>query len=68
VLAKRGKGGGFMKNLMQQRVCSSVVAGIHTATRLLAGRTVTEQTEDGDEELAAQTDAERRAPSADRRT
>jgi superfamily II DNA/RNA helicase len=32
VLAKRGKGGGFMKNLMEQRVCSSVVAGINTAT------------------------------------
>ncbi len=61
VLAKRGKGGGFMKNLMQQRVCSSVVAGISTATKLLAGRTVTEQTDDGDEELAVQTDAERAA-------
>ena len=61
VLAKRGKGGGFMKNLMEQRVCSSVVAGIHTATALLEGRQVEEQTEDDELELEVQTDAERAA-------
>jgi hypothetical protein len=61
VLAKRGKGGGFMKNLMEQRVCSSVVAGIKTATTLLQGRQVQDETEDAELELAVQTDAERAA-------
>ncbi|MEA3275957.1 MAG: phospholipase D-like domain-containing anti-phage protein [Pseudomonadota bacterium] len=61
VLAKRGKGGGFMKSLMQQRVCSSVVAGINTATTLLEGRQVHEDTEEAEAELAIQTDAERAA-------
>ena len=61
VLAKGGKGGGFMKNLMEQRVCSSVVAGINTAQALLAGREVQEETEDADVSLAIQTDAERAA-------
>jgi ERCC4-related helicase len=61
VLAKRGKGGGFMKNLMEQRVCSSVVAGINTATALLEGRQVQEETEDAELELEVQTDAERAA-------
>jgi superfamily II DNA or RNA helicase len=61
VLGKRGKGGGFMKNLMEQRVCSSRVAGINTATVLLAGRQVQEETEDVEGELELQTDAERAA-------
>lgn len=61
VLAKRGKGGGFMRNLMEQRVCSSSVAGLSTAQTLLAGREVQEQTEDLELELAVQTDAERAA-------
>jgi superfamily II DNA or RNA helicase len=61
VLAKRGKGGGFMKNLMEQRVCSSVVAGINTATVLLEGRQVHEETEDVEADLAIQTDTERAA-------
>ena len=61
VLSKRGKGGGFMKNLMQQRVCSSMVAGINTATTLLEGRQVHEDTEEVEAELAIQTDAERAA-------
>jgi superfamily II DNA or RNA helicase len=61
VLAGRGKGGGFMKNLMEQRVCSSVVAGINTATALLEGRQVHEETEDAEFELDVQTDAERAA-------
>jgi len=61
VLAKRGKGGGFMKNLMEQRVCSSVVAGINTATTLLEGRRVHEDSEEVEAELAIQNDAERAA-------
>ncbi len=67
VLARRGKGGGFMKNLMQQRVCSSVVAGINTATRLLAGKTETaevEEAEEAEEEVAIQNDEERAALEA----
>ncbi len=61
VLTRRGKGGGFMKNLMQQRVCSSVIAGINTATRLLAGRTEIAETEEAEEEVAVQDDEERAA-------
>jgi hypothetical protein len=62
VLAKRGKGGGFMKNLMEQRVCSSVVAGINTAMTVCSqGRQIREETEDDEGDLAIQTDAERAA-------
>lgn len=58
-LAKRGKGSGFMKNLMEQRICSSIVAGIHTAEALLSGLTVHEDDDDDDITLALQTDEER---------
>ncbi|MBK1718769.1 phospholipase D-like domain-containing anti-phage protein [Thiocystis violacea] len=61
MLAKRGKGGGFMKNLMEQRVCSSVVAGLNTATTLLAGHRIQEDSEDDEVELEVRTDAERAA-------
>jgi hypothetical protein len=64
VLAKRGKGGGFMKNLMEQRVCSSRVAGINTATTLLAGREIEQESEDAEAQLTIQTDAERAALEA----
>lgn len=59
VLAKRGRGGGFMKNLMQQRICSSIVAGINTATALLEGRTLHEESDELEEDVALQTDEER---------
>ena len=59
VLGKRGKGGGFMKNLMQQRICSSIVAGINTATALLEGCTLHEESDDMEEDVALQTDEER---------
>ena len=59
VLGKRGKGGGFMKNLMQQRICSSIVAGINTASALLEGRTLHEESDDMEEDVALQTDEER---------
>lgn len=58
-LAKRGKGSGFMKNLMEQRICSSIVAGIHTAEALLSGLTVHEEEDDDDIALSLQTDEER---------
>lgn len=51
-LAKRGKGGGFMKNLMEQRICSSIVAGLSTARMLLEGRTL--EVEEDDQEIELQ--------------
>ncbi|WP_419585277.1 SNF2-related protein, partial [Thiolapillus sp.] len=51
-LAKRGKGGGFMKNLMEQRICSSIVAGLNTARMLLEGRTL--ELEEDDQEIELQ--------------
>ena len=49
-LGKRGKGGGFMKNLMEQRICSSIHAGLSTAKMLLEGRTI--EVEDDDDDIA----------------
>lgn len=34
-LAKRGRGAGFMKSMMQQRICSSIASGRSTAEKLL---------------------------------
>lgn len=45
-LARSGKGSGFMKNLMEQRICSSIAAGLNTARMLLEGRTVQEESDD----------------------
>lgn len=46
-VARRGKGsGGFMKNLMEQRVCSSISAGLATAKMLISRGVVEEETED----------------------
>jgi len=59
VLGRRGKGGGFMKNLMEQRICSSLVAGINTATALIEGRTLHEESDDFEVDIALQTDEER---------
>jgi superfamily II DNA or RNA helicase len=61
LLAKRGKGGGFMKNLMEQRLCSSIQAGLNTARMLLAGRTVHEEGDDRELDLGLETDEERMA-------
>jgi SNF2 family DNA or RNA helicase len=58
-ISKRGKGSGFMKNLMEQRICSSIAAGLSTARTLLAGRTVEEETEDQIIELAVDNSEER---------
>ena len=58
-ISKRGKGSGFMKNLMEQRICSSIAAGLSTARTLLAGRTVEEETEDQVIELAVDNSEER---------
>ncbi|MEO1019111.1 MAG: phospholipase D-like domain-containing anti-phage protein [Pseudomonadota bacterium] len=57
-LSKRGQGSGFMKNLMEQRICSSIAAGLNTANALLAGRTVTEETEDLDFQVSVESSEE----------
>jgi superfamily II DNA/RNA helicase len=58
-LSKGGKGGGFMKNMMEQRICSSIVAGIKTATVLLEGRTLHEEDDDFTIDVSLQTAEER---------
>jgi superfamily II DNA or RNA helicase len=58
-LAKSGKGSGFMKNLMEQRICSSIHAGLATARRLLQGDTVHEEDEVHEGDLKVETSEER---------
>lgn len=58
-LAKRGKGSGFMKNLMEQRICSSIHAGLATARRLLQGEAVHEEDEEQEADLKVETGEER---------
>src|SRR5690606_5904545 len=58
-LSKRGKGSGFMKNLMEQRICSSIHAGLETARRLLRGETVHEEDEEQEADLQVETGEER---------
>jgi superfamily II DNA/RNA helicase len=53
-LASRGRGSGFMKNLMEQRICSSIHAGISTARKLLHGDAVA--AEEDEQEAFAQID------------
>lgn len=58
-LGRRGKGGGFMKNLMEQRICSSIAAGLSTARALLEGRTIHEEADDREIDLKADSGEER---------
>lgn len=58
-LAKRGKGSGFMKNLMEQRICSSIQAGLSTARRLLEGESVHEEDEEHEGDISVETGEER---------
>ena len=58
-LAKRGKGSGFMKNLMEQRICSSIHAGLSTARRLLEGDAVHEEDEEQEGDVKVETGEER---------
>jgi hypothetical protein len=58
VLGKSGKGGGFMKNLVEQRICSSIHAGLCTARMLLEGRPV-HQEDDDESDLKIETGEER---------
>ena len=48
-----------MKNLMEQRICSSIAAGLNTARTLLSGRTVEEETEEHVIELTAESSEEK---------
>lgn len=61
VLAKRGKGSGFMKNLMEQRICSSVRAGLATARRLLQGEAVREEGDEFEADLTVEAPEEQAA-------
>jgi superfamily II DNA or RNA helicase len=58
VLSKSGKGGGFMKNLVEQRICSSIHAGLSTARMLLEGRPIHHE-DDDESDLTIETDEER---------
>ena len=58
-LAKRGKGSGFMKNLMEQRICSSVHAGLATARRLLQGDAEYDECEEQEVDLKVEVGEER---------
>jgi len=60
-LARSGRGSGFMKNLMEQRICSSIVAGINTATKLLSGETITEESDEGEASVQVQSTDEQLA-------
>ena len=58
-LAKRGNGSGFMKNLMEQRICSSIHAGLATARRLLQGDAEHEEDEEQEADLKVESGEER---------
>ena len=58
-LARRGKGSGFMKNLMEQRICSSIHAGLATARRLLQGDAEHEEDEEQEADIKVETGEER---------
>lgn len=60
-LSKRGKGSGFMKNLMEQRICSSIHAGLATARRLLRGEAVHEEGDEFEADLTVEAPEEREA-------
>jgi len=60
-LTKRGRGSGFMKNLMEQRICSSIHAGLATARRLLCGEAVHEEGDEFEADLTVETPEEREA-------
>lgn len=58
-LARTGKGSGFMKNLMEQRICSSIQAGLATARRLLQGETVHAEDDEQEGDVKLETSEER---------
>jgi hypothetical protein len=58
-LAQRGNGGGFMKNRLEQRICSSIQAGLNTARMLLEGRTLHEEEDEQEADVTVETSEER---------
>ena len=50
-----------MKNLVEQRICSSIHAGLNTVRAMLEGKTLREEEDEGDAELAVETRDEREA-------
>ncbi len=60
-LGNRGKSGGFMKNLMEQRICSSIKAGIKTARKLFKDRIIHEEADDLEIDLEITDDEESEA-------
>lgn len=59
-LSQRGRGSGFMKNMLEQRICSSVRAGINTARTLLAGNSISDEEEEFDKDVKAEGQDEKR--------
>jgi superfamily II DNA or RNA helicase len=51
---RSGNGGGFMTNLLEQRMCSSIHAGLQSARVLLAGRMLHEEEDDSEVTLSVQ--------------
>ena len=47
-LKKRTKSAGFMQNLLRQRICSSVAAGLSTCRTLIANRKITDDDDTGE--------------------
>ena len=58
-VARRGGGSGFMKNLLEQRICSSIHAGLSTARTLLEGQTVHEEADEQEADTSIATTEER---------
>ncbi|WP_269498084.1 phospholipase D-like domain-containing anti-phage protein [Castellaniella sp. S9] len=58
VLAKRGRGSGFMKNMLEQRICSSIYAGLSTARRLVQGESVHDEEDEQEEDVQLKTQEE----------
>ena len=57
-LRQRTKGAGFMQNLLRQRICSSMAAGLSTAKKLVESRKLEEASEEDGLELFVEDNAE----------
>jgi len=60
LVGQRSRSAGFMKNLMRQRVSSSIASGIATARRMLTARSIHDESdEEGEFDVAIKTDEEK---------
>lgn len=57
-LAGGANGGGFMTNLLEQRMCSSIHAGLQSARALLEGRALREEEDEFEVDLSVQSPEE----------